>query len=63
VFLGLLAIGLPNKKLCRVTPGGVQHCTNAAGQGHAASILGIAIFALLVLAPIATSVHLARRAT
>jgi hypothetical protein len=63
VFLGLLAIGVPNKKICRVTPGGVQHCTNAAGQGTAASVLGVVVFALLVLAPIATSIHLARRAS
>ena len=63
VLLGLLAIGAPNKKICRVTPGGVQHCTNVAGQGDAASALGVAVFALLVLAPIATSIYLARRAT
>jgi hypothetical protein len=62
VLIGLIAIGTPNKKICRVAPGGVQHCTNAS-QSTSPSALGIAIFVLLVLAPIATSVHLARRAT
>ena len=60
VLIGLIAIGAPTKKLCRVIAGGVQHCTNAPGQST--PILGVAVFALLVLAPIATSVYLARRA-
>ena len=60
VIIGLIAIGAPAKKLCRVIAGGVEHCTNAGGQST--SILGVAVFALLVLAPIATSVYLARRA-
>jgi hypothetical protein len=34
----------------------------AAGHSIASPILGVAIVALLVLAPIATSVYLARRA-
>jgi len=62
VFIGLLAIGVPSKKFCRVIAGGVQHCTNAGGPGTASNILGVAVFAFLVLAPIATSVYLARRA-
>jgi hypothetical protein len=62
VFIGLVAIGVPGKKICRVTPGGVQHCTNAGGGSTASTVLGVAVFACLVLAPIATSVYLARRA-
>ena len=62
VLLGLIAVGAPSKKICTVTPGGVPQCTSAAGQSTGASALGIAVFALLVLAPIATSVYLARRA-
>ena len=60
VLLGLIATGVPAKRLCYGIAGGVQHCTNAPGQST--PILGVAVFALLVLAPIATSVYLARRA-
>jgi len=60
VFVGLIAIGAATKKICRVSAGGVPHCTHV---GHSTpSVLGVAVFALLVLAPIATSVYLARRA-
>ncbi len=62
VFIGLIAIGAPTKKFCYGIAGGVQHCTNAAGPSTASNILGVAVFAFLVLAPIATSVYLARRA-
>jgi hypothetical protein len=61
LLIGLIAIGEPSKKTCRVMANGVQHCTNAGGGG--ASALGIAVFAVLVAAPIATSVYLARRAS
>jgi hypothetical protein len=60
VLIGLIAIGAPTKKICHAFAGGVQHCTNATGQST--PILGVAVFAVLVLAPIATSVYLARRA-
>jgi hypothetical protein len=60
VLIGLVAIGSPTKKLCYGIAGGVQHCTNAPGQST--PILGVVVFALLVLAPIATSIYLARRA-
>ena len=60
LLIGLIAIGAPAKKLCRAIDGGVPHCTNAASQST--PILGVVVFALLVLAPIATSVYLARRA-
>jgi hypothetical protein len=63
VLVGLLAnisLGVPTKQICRGIAGGPQHCTNVAG--HHASVLGIAVFAGLVLAPIATSIYLARRA-
>jgi hypothetical protein len=62
VIVGLIAIGEPTKKTCQVMPGGAQRCTTAPGQSTPSSILGVAVFALLVLAPIATSVYLARRA-
>jgi hypothetical protein len=62
VFIGLIAIGAPTKKICHGIVGGVQHCTNAGGPSTASNILGVAVFAFLVLAPIATSVYLARRA-
>jgi hypothetical protein len=62
VILGLIAIGAPSKKYCRVLASGARHCTNAGGQNTATSALGVAAFALLLLAPIATSVYLARRA-
>jgi uncharacterized membrane protein len=60
--IGLIAIGAPTKKICHAFNGGVQHCTNAPGQSTPSSILGVAVFALLVLAPIGTSIYLARRA-
>jgi hypothetical protein len=60
VLIGLIAIGAPTKKLCHGIAGGVPHCTTAASQGT--PILGVVVFALLVLAPIATAVYLARRA-
>ena len=59
---GLIATGAPTKRICSGIAGGVQHRTNAAGPSTASNILGVAVFALLVLAPIATSVYLARRA-
>jgi hypothetical protein len=62
VLIGLIAIGAPTKKYCYALAAGVQHCTPAAGQSTPATTLGVAVFALLVLAPIATSVYLARRA-
>ena len=62
VFIGLTAIGTASKKYCYGFIGGVQHCTNAGGPSTASNILGVALFAFLVLAPIATSVYLARRA-
>ena len=62
VLLGLIAIGEPTKKLCTVTAAGAVRCANPAGHGAHASVLGIVVFALLVFAPIATSIYLARRA-
>jgi hypothetical protein len=62
VLIGLIAIGTPTKRLCHTIPGGVPHCTNAAGQSVPSNVLGVAVFVLLVLAPIATSVYLTRRA-
>lgn len=62
VWIGLIAISAPTKKLCRSFAGGVPHCTSAAGQSTVPGILGVAVLVVLVLAPIATSVYLARRA-
>jgi hypothetical protein len=62
LFIGLIAIGAPTKTLCRGFGGGPEHCTTVAGQSSLSSILEVAVFALLVLAPVATSVYLARRA-
>jgi hypothetical protein len=62
VLIGLIAVGAPTKHLCRVVDGGPPHCTAVAGQSPVPGVLGVAVFALLVLAPIATSVYLARRA-
>jgi len=64
VLIGGIAIGEPTKtkSICQGIAGGVQHCTVAAGQSTPSTILGVAVFALLVLVPIATSVYLARRA-
>ena len=62
VLIGLLALGRPTKKVCYGIAGGVQHCTNAGGPSTGSNVLGVAVFAFLVLAPIATSVYLARRA-
>jgi hypothetical protein len=59
VLIGLIAIGAPTKELCRGIPGGPQHCTTAPGQST--TILGVVVFALLVLAPVATAVYLSRR--
>jgi hypothetical protein len=62
VLIGLFAIGAPTKQICYGIAGGARHCTNASGASTTPSILGIAVFAVLVLAPIATSIYLTRRA-
>ncbi len=60
VLIGLIAIGAPAKEHCLRFAGGLQDCTAAAGQSPRP--LGIVEFAILVLAPTATSLYLARRA-
>ena len=62
LLIGLIATGTPTKNICQSTPGGVPHCATVAGQGAPSSALGVVAFALLVLAPLATAVYLARRA-
>jgi hypothetical protein len=62
VLIGLYAIGNPTKHLCYAVAGGAQHCTNTPGPKNMPIGLGVAVFAVLVLAPIVTSVYLARRA-
>lgn len=60
VWIGLIAISSPTKKICYGIAGAAPHCTTAPGQST--PVLGVLVFALLVLAPIATSVYLGRRA-
>jgi hypothetical protein len=62
VILGLLVLIPPRKKICTVFAGGAPHCTNAAGPSAGSHALGVVAFVLLLVVPIATSVHLARRA-
>ena len=61
-LIGLILLGTPTKTLCRTIVGVEQHCTTAPATSIAPPILGIVVVAVLVLAPIATSVYLARRA-
>jgi hypothetical protein len=61
-FVALLLLAQPDKKLCSGFAGGAQHCTNVGGSSAASSILGLALLAFLVLAPVATAIYLARRA-
>ena len=61
-FIGLLLLSSASAEKCYGFAGGAQHCTSAPGPSIVAPVLGIAVLALLVLAPIATSVYLARRA-
>ena len=61
VLIALIVLSPPAKQLCYGIAGGVQHCTNA-GQSTSPTVLGVAVSALLILTPIATSVYLARRA-
>jgi hypothetical protein len=61
LFLGLFEFNAPTRLRCRGFIGGVQHCTTTAGPTP--TVLGAAGFALLVLAPITTSIYLARRTT
>jgi hypothetical protein len=60
VLIGLIAIDAPTKKICVGIAGGAQHCTTAPGQST--PILGVALFAALVLAQGASTIYLARRA-
>lgn len=63
LLIGLIVSGSAHKTICRGVPGGPVRCTSvAAGQSHPSVALGIAVLVVLVLAPIATSVYLARRA-
>jgi hypothetical protein len=63
VLIGLIAVGAPTKKLCSGVAGGVQHCSNAAAQNTLPPILGVTVFAVFVLLPVATSIYLARGAS
>jgi hypothetical protein len=60
-IIGLIAFGEPTKKRCRGVPGGLQHCVKVAGH-NTLHIPGITAVVVLVLAQIAASIYLARRA-
>ncbi len=62
LFIGLFTIGTTTNKYCDGFADGVQHCTDAAGHSSGSNILGIALSAFPVLAPIATSAYPTRRA-
>jgi hypothetical protein len=62
LVVGLIVGGTTTQQYCSGFAGGVQHCTNAGGSSTGSTVLGVAVFAILVLAPVATSVYLARRA-
>lgn len=59
LYIGLFTNG--SSQSCYSVNGGPQHCTGGLSTGR--QILELAIFAVLVLAPIATAVYLARRAS
>jgi hypothetical protein len=59
---GLILLGTPTKILCRGIAAGPQHCTAMPGSSIASPAIAVAVIAVLVLAPIATAVYLARRA-
>jgi hypothetical protein len=59
VFVGLIAASSGGQS-CDGVGGGPEHCTGGPSTG--ADILAFVILAILVLAPIATAVYLARRA-
>ena len=62
LVVGLIVGGTKTTQVCSGFPGGVQHCTNAGGSSSGSTVLGIALFVVLVLAPIASAIYLARRA-
>ena len=61
-LVGGFVLGTPTETRCRGIAGAALHCTSAPGPSVVSPVLGVAVLALLVLAPIATSVYLARRA-
>ena len=61
-LVGWILLGTPTETRCRSIAGGAQHCTSAPGPSVVSPVLGVTVLALLVLAPIATSIYLARRA-
>jgi HAAS domain-containing protein len=61
-LVGGFLLGTPTETRCRGIAGVALHCTSAPGPSVVSPVLGVAVLALLVLAPIATSVYLTRRA-
>jgi hypothetical protein len=61
-LIGRVLLGTPTKRLCSGIANGAQNCTSAPGPSVVSPVLGVAVLALLVLASIATSIYLARRA-
>ncbi len=62
VLIGLIVIAEPTKEICRGFTGGLQRCTPVHGPSNGSDALGVVVFAILLLVPIATSIYLARRA-
>jgi hypothetical protein len=62
VVIGLFVLFPPTKKICYAIAGGLRHCAEAPGQSGHAGVLGVVGFVVLLLAPVATSIYLARRA-
>jgi hypothetical protein len=58
---GVLVLSAPTKRICYAIGNGAHHCANAPGQSHNPSVLGVAGLVVLVVAPIATAIYLARR--
>lgn len=60
-LVGRFLLGTPTETKCRGIAGALQ-CTSAPGPSIVSPVLGVAVLALLVLAPIVTSIYLSRRA-
>jgi len=61
-LVGWFLLGTPTETRCRGIAGGALHCSSTPGPSVVSPVLGVTVLALLVLASLATSVYLARRA-
>jgi len=62
VLIGRVLLSSPTKHFCYGIVGGAQRCTSSLGPRIASPALAVAVLVVLVLASIATSIYLARRA-